>query len=65
MTYKSLNQRITGQNNYNAHVKSSKFEQSTLKNPVLKTKVISQRNFRTKQNSPTKRVPSEEQERVS
>lgn len=64
MTYKSLNQRITDQSSVNSNSNKSRLGQPITKNPVFKTKVISNKNFMTRQNSP-KRVPSLDKEIVS
>ena len=61
ITYKSLNQRITGQISDNKELKRVDINKSVVKEP--KTKFISSINFRTKQNSPHK-IMSQENELV-
>lgn len=61
--YKSLNQRIAGQVSTKQNLHKSKLGQPVLKNPPLKARVITQK-FKTKKNSPNKRVPSIEKEGV-
>lgn len=57
VTYKSLNQRVMDQN-IEVNRPNSSTGHSVMKNPVLRTKMVQPINYRTKQNSPDRRVPS-------
>lgn len=65
VTYRSLNQRLYNQTSNDKNIPSQTLNKTNIKSGGIRHKKLSASNFRTKQNSPDKRVPVEGKVRIA